>query len=166
VGLLFGPSAAGDLLASQSPLTWLPSILYMVGLYFVIRRGRVPQWCWGPLALAAIQLAVPVSYVYTTAWAAVAAVCYASGHLIDIGAGAPTRRDADYVLLRILLLLALTATLAPSIFTISGVGDFEVSLTTFVSPVLVLITLCVAIGQSVRSDPVTVLPELEDHESP
>jgi hypothetical protein len=151
-GLLFGPSAVSDgLLVPRSMIAWLPAVLYMCGLYVVIRRGRVPQWCWGPLTLASIQLLAPVGFVYTTAWAAVAAVWYAKGSLINITAGGSAPADdPPYVTLRIVLLLALTASLAPSVFTISGTGGFETPLAMYLSPALILLTLCAAVIHSFR----------------
>src|SRR5262249_43587365 len=76
--LVLGPLRAKGL---ESPFDWTLSIVYVVALYFVVRRGRVPQWCWGPLVLATTQVLVPVSYTYTTVWASVAAIWYASGDL-------------------------------------------------------------------------------------
>src|SRR5262249_1842463 len=81
---LLGPNRVFDLLAPKGPFIWLPSLVYAGALYLVIARGRIPQWCWGPLALATLQLLVPVSFVYTTAWASIAAVWYSVGHLVDI----------------------------------------------------------------------------------
>jgi hypothetical protein len=156
-GLLFGPSAVDGLLAARGLVTWLPAVFYVVGLFFVIRRGRVPQWCWGPLTLASTQLLVPVSFGYTTAWAALAAVWYAKGSIVDTAADdrAP-EDDSAYVALRIMLLLALAGTLVPSVFTISGSGGFEIPLTMYASPVLIFLTLCVAIFHSSR--PVRTAP--------
>ena len=82
----------GESSADAEPrLIWLPSVLYLCGIYFVIRRGRVPQWCWGPLSLATVQLLVPVSFVYTAAWAPIAAIWYAWGNFVDIRSGRPFR---------------------------------------------------------------------------
>jgi hypothetical protein len=141
-GLLFGPSAVPRLLEPRGILIWLPSIVYLGAVYFVIRRGRVPQWCWGALSLATIQLIVPLSFVYTTAWAPAAAVWFAVGNLIDRRAE-PTHLAGTTMLttLRIMLLCALTATLAPSVFTLAGDGTFNTALTAYLSPVLLLLTL-------------------------
>lgn len=150
-GLLDGPSSVHHLLAPKGLVIWLPSILYVCGLYFVIWRGRVPQWCWGPLALASIQLVVPLSFVYTTAWAPLAAIWFAWGYLISTRAKTDTGGvPAESVSLRILVLLALVVTLAPSVFTISGSGGFETPLAQYLSPVLILVTLGTAIIFSFR----------------
>ena len=150
-GLVDGPSSVHHLLAPKGLVLWLPSILYVCGLYFVIWRGRVPQWCWGPLALASIQLVAPLSFVYTTAWAPLAAVWFASGYLVSTRAKTDTGGvPAESILLRILLLLALVVTLAPSVFTISGSGGFETPLAQYLSPLVILVTLVTAIIVSFR----------------
>ena len=151
-GLLFGSSAVPQLLEPRGILIWLPSIVYLGALYFVIRRGRVPQWCWGALSLATVQLVVPLSFVYTTAWAPAAAVWFAWGNLIDSRAE-PNRSPGTTRLttLRIMLLCALTATLAPSVFTLAGSGTFNTALTAYLSPALLLLTLGTALVYSLRS---------------
>jgi hypothetical protein len=162
-GLLFGPTAADRLLAPASIITWLPSIAYVCGLFFVIRRGRVPQWCWGPLALASTQVLVPVSYGYTSVWAAVGAVWFARGSVVH--AGIEDRSSTDktgFVMLRILLLLALTVTLTPSVFTISGTGGFETAVAAYLSPLLLALTMGVAVVQSLHPTAVHDVPELVD----
>jgi hypothetical protein len=151
-GLMFGRSAVTSLLAPGGLSTWVPTIVYLGGVYFVIRRGRVPQWCWGTLGLASVQLFDPVSFVYTTAWAPVAAIWYASGNFVEIRDRDPADDNPrQWVTLRIMLLLALIATLAPSVFTISGPGGFTTPLTEYLSPLLLLVTLCTATIQSLRS---------------
>jgi hypothetical protein len=150
-GLLFGPSTADKVLDHQSAFMWIPSIVYMLLLYFVIQRGRVPQWCWGPLALASMQLVVPGNFAYTSLWVAAGAVWYARGNLVDLppDTRAPDR-DAESTTLRVVLLLALTVTLTPSVFAISGVGGFETRLTMYLSPLLLALALGVAAVQSLR----------------
>ncbi len=150
-GLIFGSSAVHQFLAPRGLLIWLPSVLYVLGVYFVIRRRQVPQWCWGPLTLATIQLLVPLSFVYTTAWAPLAAVWFAWGHFVEIGTDTPhAGRSTDWVALRIMLLLALVVTLAPWAFTFSGPGGFKIPLAEYLSPALLLLTLCTAIIYSLR----------------
>jgi Glycosyltransferase family 87 len=151
VGLVLGPSAIHHLLAPKSILIWLPSILYLCGVYLVIRRERVPQWCWGPLALASIQLIAPLSFVYTTAWAPLAAVWFAWGCLVDVGQRRPTDEGApSWLMLRITLLLALVASLAPSVFPLAGLSGFRTPMAQYLSPMLLLVTLCIAIVYSLR----------------
>jgi hypothetical protein len=151
-GLLFGPSAAHHLDEPGRLLVWLPAALYLCAVYFVIRRGVVPQWCWGPLALASVQMIVPLSFAYSAAWAPLAAVWYGWGHLIQVGPDSSAEiDDRTCVGLRVLLLLVLTVTLAPSVFTIAGSGGFVTPVATYLSPVLVLATLCAAIVQSLRT---------------
>ena len=151
-GLLFGNSSVTPLLAPKSPVIWLPGILYILGVFVVIRKGRVPQWCWGPLSLASIQLVAPLSFVYTTAWAPVAAVWFAWGGLVEIRDGdLRDNRVTNWVLLRTLLLLGLTATLVPSIFSISGTGGFDTPAARFVSPAVLMVTLGVAIFYSLTT---------------
>jgi len=150
-GFFFGPSAANQFLAPGRLLLWLPAVIYLCAVYYVIRRAVVPQWCWGPLALASVQLIVPLSFAYSTAWAPVAAVWYAWGCLIRIDSGSRSEIDEQgWVALRVLLLLALTVTLAPSVFAITGAGGFTTPVAQYLSPVLVLATLCVAVAQSLR----------------
>ncbi len=150
--LYAGGSVVNQLLAPKTWLLWLPSVLYVFGLYVVIRRGRVPQWCWGPLALATIQLVVPVSYVYSTAWAPLAAVWFAWGSPVDTGAPASHDRPArEWVGLRIMVLGVLTATLTPSVFTIAGSGGFHTPLAQYLSPMLLVLTMCTAVVYSFRS---------------
>jgi hypothetical protein len=159
VGLVFGPSSLHQLLSPHSALVWLPSILYICGLYLVIRRGRVPQWCWGPLSLASIQLVAPLSFVYTTAWAPLAALWFAWGYFVDVGAENRTRDNAmEWVTLRIMLLLALTATLTPSVFEIWGSGGYHTPVARYLSPVLLVVTLCTAIVGSFGSTKLEPLP--------
>jgi hypothetical protein len=153
-GLMFGRTAITPLLAPGGIYTWVPSVLYLLGVYFVIRRGRVPQWCWGPLGLASIQLFDPVSFVYTTGWAPAAALWYASGHFVEIrdrdrGQDGPT----EWMTLRIMVLGALIVTLAPSVFTVTGSGGFTTQLTEYLSPLFLAVTLCTAVIQSLS--PVT-----------
>jgi hypothetical protein len=145
-GLVLGPLHVAQLLQPDTPAVWLPSVAYVVGLFVVIRRGRVPQWCWGPLALATTQLLVPVSFVYTTAWASVAAVWFARGRLVDANDAAGDREP--YVLLRILVLVSLVVTLSPSIFTVSGRGGFAVPVAMYLSPILLMVTLAAAVAYS------------------
>jgi hypothetical protein len=150
-GLLIGPTAANHLYATTSILLWLPSVLYLGCLYIVIRRGRVPQWCWGPLSLASIQLILPLSFAYATLWAPVAAVWYARGYLVETHQTRPNNEGSvGWVTLRIALLLALTVSLAPSVFTIAGSGNFDTPLTEYLSPVILLITMLVAVILSFR----------------
>jgi hypothetical protein len=150
-GLLFGRAAVNSLLAPRGLFIWLPAIFYVCGVYFVIRRGRIPQWCWGPLSLATLQLVVPASFAYATAWAPVAAVWFAWGYLVKIRAEAPSGcGDTEWVSLRIMLVLVLTTTLTPSVFTISGTTGFNTPLVEYLSPVLLFLTLCTAIIYSLR----------------
>jgi hypothetical protein len=151
IGLVLGRSAIHDLLAPKSVLIWLPSVLYLCGVYLVIRRERVPQWCWGPLALASIQLIAPLSFVYTTAWAPLAAVWFAWGCLVDVGRRRPTSEVVpSWFTLRITLLIALVASLAPSIFPIVGLSGFRTPIAQYLSPMFLLVTLCIAIVYSLR----------------
>jgi hypothetical protein len=148
-GLALGPLRVYDLLAPKGPFLWLPSLLYVVGLFFVITRARIPQWCWGPLALAMIQVLVPVSFVYTTTWASIAAVWFSMGNVVYIeGRAAVDDGDDGFVALRVLLLLAITASLTPSVLTIAIHSGFSTPVTRYVSPLLVFVTLAVAVGQS------------------
>jgi hypothetical protein len=146
-GLVLGPLRVRALLQPDTVLVWLPAVLYVVGLFVVIRRGRVPQWCWGPLALATTQLLVPLSYAYTTTWATVGAVWFARGTLVDTGRDEPPD-DSRFVPLRVLLMLALTVTLTPSAFELAGRGGFDVPFGMFLSPVLLFATLVVAVISS------------------
>ncbi len=73
------------------------------------------------------------------------------GHFVDVNAKEPKGgRVMGLVTMRISLLLALAATLVPSVFTISGSGGFRTPLAEYLSPVLLLATLCVAVIQSLR----------------
>ncbi len=149
-GLLFGHAAGNHLLVPKGLVDWLPSFLYLCGVFFVIRRGRIPQWCWGPLALATIQLCVPLNFVYTTAWAPIAAVWFAWGYLIDGSERAFARETSQWLVLRVLLLTSLVVTLTPSVFTISGSGHFTTPVARWLSPMLLFVTLCAAVVCSLR----------------
>jgi hypothetical protein len=157
-GLLFGPQHVMGVLNAGAVAHWFPSVLYVVGLFVVIRRGRVPQWCWGPLALAMTQLVVPLSGAYNATWAAVGAVWFARGTLVNTGRDEPPDDDRSFVLLRILLLVALTVTLTPSAFTIAGRDGFpnvlhashalprlDILLTMYLSPILLAVTMAEAV---------------------
>jgi hypothetical protein len=144
-GLILGPFHVTALLTPAGLVGWLPAIVYLAGLYFVIRRGRVPQWCWGPLTLASIQLIVPLSYVYTAAWASIAAVWYAWGDLVEVDPVA-SADDSEFTALRVLLLLALTATVTPSVFSLTVHGGFHTPLTMYLSPLLLVVTWCAAVA--------------------
>jgi hypothetical protein len=149
VGLFAGRAEANSLLVQTGALVWLPSLMYLLGVFFVIRRGRVPQWCWGALALASVQLLIPLSYVYTTAWAVVAGVWYAMGCLVGVPADVRTAdSQSGYATLRIALLVALTVTLAPSTFSVIGAEGFETPLARYLSPVAIAGVLCIAVAQS------------------
>jgi hypothetical protein len=109
--------------------------------------------------LATIQVLVPVSFVYTAAWASLAAVWYCRGSIVDAGVGDPPTDDpAAFVTLRILLLLTLTVTLAPSVFTISGTRG-QTPLAMYSSPVLILLTLCASVVVSLRPGRAARSPE-------
>jgi hypothetical protein len=149
VGLASGLSSTYNLLEPKGLVVWIPSILYLVGVYVVIRRGRVPQWCWGPLSLASIQLIVPFSFAYTTAWAPLAAVWFAWGYLVDVRGMVPPESKAEgWIALRIMLLFALALTIAPSVFTIGGAHHFHTPVGQYLSPILLVITLCTALFYS------------------
>jgi hypothetical protein len=155
-GLLLGPMHIAAVLNPTFAIVWLPSVLYFVGLFVIIRRGRVPQWCWGPLTLAMTQLLVPASLAYNTIWAIVGAVWFAGGSLVNTGRDEPPDDDNSFVLLRVLLVLALTMTLTPSVFTIVGRGGFPTTwapdghqaallVTGYLSPILLLVTMMVSV---------------------
>jgi hypothetical protein len=168
-GLLLGPSAANGLLTPDRALLWLPSVLYLIAVYFLIRRARVPQWCWGPLALASIQLIVPLSFAYTAAWAPLSAIWFAWGHLVKDSMEEPHTNRPATLALRILILLGLMAALVPSVFTIPGPDGFTTPLTPYLSPLFMFVSLCVATAYAIlpsRPEPspafredLTVLPE-------
>jgi hypothetical protein len=151
-GLFWGMSTQHSLLDPKSLVIWLPSIAYLVGVYLIIRIGKVPQWCWGPLALATTQLFVPLSFVYTAGWASAAAVWFAWGSLVEVRRPLDVENGStgNWVLLRVMVLSSLAATLIPSVFTVSGVEGFQTPLTRYLSPVLILLTLCVALVVSFR----------------
>jgi hypothetical protein len=161
-GLLFGPGYTAQYLEPDRFLLWLPSVLYLVFVFIIIQRHRVPQWCWGPLGLASIQLVVPQSGAYTAGWACLGAIWFASGSLIRDGL-----KDGDEISvyqddkpLRISLMLALTASLVPSIFSILGAGGFSTSATRFLSPALLFVTLCLAMAKSFSPPPVVIPHEV------
>jgi hypothetical protein len=144
-GLLFGGDAADRLVRVPGSVTGIAALAYLAALFVVVRRGRVPEWCWGLLALASLQLLTPVSFMYTTAWAAVGAVWFARGSII----GLPDDGE-PHTALRVLVLLLLTATLTPSVFKMSGVDRFEVPVMMYLSPLLALATMVAAVGTSLR----------------
>jgi hypothetical protein len=150
VGLVFGPTDGNRLLNPDQVMSWVPTVIYLVLLFIVIWRERVPQWCWGPLSLATIQLIGTVGGTYTTGWASAAAIWFGWGVLVPAprSSGEHTQRLDDDIVLRIFTLLAIAATLVPSVATFTGVGGFGVPVTDFLSPVLLFVTLCIATVKS------------------
>lgn len=149
-GLLLGPAHIAQFLQPNHILLWLPSAAYLILIFLVIRRQRVPQWCWGALGLASIQLVVPISGVYTTGWACLAAIWYMQGQLISGALPAETKpgRMNEDTSLRVLVMLAISATLVPSVFSLAGVGGFSILATRFLSPALLFLTLCLSLAKS------------------
>jgi hypothetical protein len=76
-------------------------------------------------------------------------VWYAQGNLVTNYATLDENPDG-HTTLRVMLLLALTATLAPSAFTITGADHFETAISSYLSPLLLFATTCAAIVQSFR----------------
>jgi hypothetical protein len=144
-GLFFGETATHSLVQVRGSFTALPALAYIAALFFIVRRARVPEWCWGVLALASLQVLTPVSFTYTTAWAAVGAVWFARGSIV----GLPDDGEPHNAL-RVLVLLLLTATLTPSVFTMSGSGGFGFPVMMYFSPLLVIVTMVAAVGASLR----------------
>ena len=149
-GLLFGPAAASRFLNPSRYYLWLPSLAYMLGSFALVWRQRVPQWCWGPLSLAALQLVLPLSSFYSEMWACLAAIWFVKGNLIavrgkNVQASEGTTRFCG---LRVLVLLAVCASLAPAAFSIGGVGGFTVLGIRVLSPALVLVALCATLAYS------------------
>jgi hypothetical protein len=150
VGLLTGPAHLAYLLNPGRIVVDIPSVIYLVLLYIVIRSNRVPQWCWGSLSLACIQLIGPVGGTYTTGWACAAALWFAWGSFLPEGAirKSSNSDSEDDLLLRILLMLAITASLTPSVFSVFGIDQFGVPANDLLSPALLFVTLCVAVVKS------------------
>ena len=150
VGLFLGPSHAGGLANPHGFELWALPFAYLLLLFVVIWRQRVPQWCWGPLSLASLQLIPPLSAVYTTGWACLAAIWYCVGSITEVGSASKRglRQPREDVPLRILVGLAIAASLVPSAFTLSGAGGLSIVATVYLSPALLLIALCLAVAKS------------------
>lgn len=149
-GMLLGPAHISQFLHPNRFVLWLPSVLYLIVVFTIIRQRRVPQWCWGGLSLASIQLVVPISGVYTTGWACLAAIWFIQGSFIQSGRSLDNGRAdlEENMALRILFMLAIVASLVPSVFSIPGAGGFGVVATRLLSPALILLTVCLAFVKS------------------
>jgi len=146
-GLLFGPSAGNGLLAPGRLTVWLPSLLYLVCIYYIIRRNRVPQWCWGPLAVASIQLIVPQSGSYAAGWVSLGSIWFASNLISRENGSEIDQQDPDksYLVLRVSMMLALASTLVAAVVNIDGSAGFSVLATNLLSPTLVVVALVIAV---------------------
>ena len=154
-GLLLGPTHVASLSNPGRLVIWIPSVVYLLLVFIIIRRRAVPEWCWGALALASLQLVVPLSGVYTTGWACLAAIWYIQGSLAHAAPNAVRAGDnaEQSVLLRVLVMLALLASIVPSAFTIGGANGFDVVATRLLSPAFLFLTLCVALVRSAHARP-------------
>lgn len=87
----------------------------LVGVGVVTWRRRVPQWVWGIMVLATLQLAQPYASMYTASWATLAAVLFGLGSVVpaDLAGRDNERVDRWIRSLRVLAVCALAATLLP-----------------------------------------------------
>ena len=67
----------------------LTTLAWSVGLFLVLKRRRVPQWLWGGLSLATMQVLSPVSLPYSLLWAPLALVWFLRGSMPGISAKVP-----------------------------------------------------------------------------
>lgn len=150
VGLLRGTSHVAGLLNPHGVQLWAIPAAYLTLVFFIIWMRRVPQWCWGPLSLASLQLVPPLSGIYTTGWACLAAVWFCRGSIVpvDSSARADQRSVNDEVALRVVVGLAIAASLVPSIFSLSGAGGLSVPATELLSPALLIIAVLLATART------------------
>jgi len=145
-------AGTADALFGGSPIVaFAPGLLWLALLAVVISRGRVPQWCWGPLLLATLQVAVPVSYTYITSWAILAAIWFGRGDLINLeGQQKSTGNvsDAGQRLLALSTAAMLTATLTPFAFRFIAPSGAVISVMPLLSPLLIALTGVLALALS------------------
>ena len=150
VGLVSGPDISPRLTTPNSNILWLFSVGYLVVVWFIVARQRVPQWCWGPLALASLQVVVTLSYAYATIWAFLGCIWFACGNLVPVAD--PLMSDRRAKLLRYSVLAMLAVTSAPSAVQLIGVQGYQTPLTQLLSPLLVIWTLGLALFCSIASE--------------
>lgn len=141
--LLVGDSLAAGL-ARQSIISLLFAVAWLLLIWILIVVRRVPQWCWGPLALASLQVITPISYAYSLSWAGLAGVWFIRGDLIP---NPPTRvgeppvdlSSSQTVCLRVLTMTALIVTLVPMPIVVNT-GAITTTLAPLLSPVTIAAT--------------------------
>jgi len=146
VGLVAGAGVSSGLKQPDSKILWAFSALYLLGVWLIIARRRVPQWCWGPLALASVQVVVPLSYSYSTIWSVLGCVWFAKGELFKVAD--PQMAHRRTAVLRASVLLTLVVTTVPSALELVGVHGFETPLTAFLSPLFLTCTFGIAVFDS------------------
>lgn len=134
--------AAG--LARQPGLSLLIAAAWLLLIWILIVGGRVPQWCWGPLALASLQVITPISYAYSLTWAGLAGVWFLRGELIPnpparVGRSPEALSPSQEVFLRILTMSALMVTLVPMGLAVTT-GEVTTTLAPLLSPVAIAAT--------------------------
>jgi hypothetical protein len=142
-----GPSSAIGLSLS---VAWIAIVVT------VSCRRRFPQWVWGALGLASLQLAQPYAAGYTTSWAVLAAIWFGSGVVIPRdSAGLDNEADDRWTLaLRILAICALASTLLPMALR-PQIGESFVAVQQVLSPLVWLVVGLVAfVGSFTRVAPI------------
>jgi hypothetical protein len=154
LALRVGDTAAFDFLGSHPSVWILSSLVWLLMIWVVIVGRRVPQWCWGPLALASLQVLPPLSFAYSLSWAVLAGVWFIRGTLI------PDPPDSlrlprvvlapwEESTLRILTMACLLVTLTPIAIMVTT-GTTSTLLSSMLSPVLIFITGVVAVALTVQ----------------
>lgn len=151
IGLFSGTGHLASWLNPHGVKLWVLPIVYLAFVAVIVWRRRVPEWCWGPLSLASLQLVPPLSGVYTTGWALLAGVWFCVGSVVP-ETWTVARSDhqvSSYAALRILVGLAIGVTLVPSIVSFAGVGGVSIVATKYLSPLLLVAAVCLALTQSI-----------------
>lgn len=133
---------------------WLSiSALYVAMVAIIISRRRVPQWLWGGLILAGMQVLAPSSYQYGKSWAIFAAVWFVVRNFspgTDQYSKRGTHESGLHPILQIIWLLALAFTLTPIPVRIPFAGG-SVAVESWLSVLLIVSALVGAFVSSVQT---------------
>ena len=155
VALRIGDSEVSGWLSTHSYMPWLIALGWLLLIWVIIVGRRVPQWCWGPLALASLQVVAPISYAYTLGWAGLAGVWFIRGNLIPDSPN-PTGKDPvvlapwAQLTLRVLTMGTLLVTLTPIGIMVTN-GTVSTSFAPILSPGMIAVTGLVALVMTLSS---------------
>jgi Glycosyltransferase family 87 len=141
--LLCGTKTSFHLLMPNQYLLGMFGFAYLTGVFIVIRYQRIPQWCWGPLALSTLQMVVPLSYSYSAIWSFVGSIWFITANVFI--ENYPLMSDRVETFLRTATLVALAATVVPCSVQLYGASDLPVSLSPLLSSISLLFLLVIAL---------------------